>query len=77
MHKCLLTYRDGDNEKKETYLYYKNNITEALKKFFIFNDRKSIKVIALQTKKHYPDDVDIEEKEFTIGEIAKILNELD
>ena len=76
MHKCLVTYRDGTNKRKETYLYYKNDIKEALKKFFIFNDRNSIKVIALQTKKHYPDDVDIEEKEFTIGEIVKLLNEL-
>lgn len=77
MHKCLLTYRNANGEVKETNLYYNNDVKEALKNFFIFNDRKSIKVISLETKRHYPDDIDIEEKAFTVGEIVKMLNELD
>lgn len=77
MHKCLLTYRDANGEVKETNLYYNNDVKEALKNFFIFNDKKSIKVISLETKKHYPNDMDIEEKSFTIGEIARMLSEID
>lgn len=60
MHKCLLTYKYL-GELKETFLFYKEDISEALKKFFLFNNKKDIEIVSLQLKQHYPNYMDIEE----------------
>lgn len=60
MHKCLLTY-EIDGETEETFLFYEKDMAEALSKFFIFNDKRKIKIISLQLKRHYPSYMDIEE----------------
>ena len=77
MHKCLLTY-EIDGETKETFLFYENDVAEALSKFFIFNDKTKIKIISLQLKKHYPSYMDIEEIVYLANEepLKGILNKL-
>ena len=51
-----------NGEEKVTYLYYKEELSEALDNFFLFNDKNKIEIISLQLKRHYPNYMDIEEK---------------
>ena len=52
MHKCKLTYKIN-NEEKVTYLYYKDELSEALDNFFLFNNKDDVEIISLQLKRHY------------------------
>ena len=61
MHKCKLTYKIN-NVEKVTYLYYKDELSEALDNFFLFNNKEDVEIISLQLKRHYPNYMDIEEK---------------
>lgn len=57
MRRCLLTY-EVDGVTKETYLFYKKEVKEALTKFFLFNDKKKVKVISLLMEDDYSDSVE-------------------
>lgn len=74
MHKCKLIYRIN-GEEKVTYLYYKDELSEALNNFFLFNNKDDIEIISLQLKRHYPYYMEIEEKTYYPDdeELKKIL----
>lgn len=57
MRRCLLTY-EIDGATKETYLFYEKEVKEALTKFFLFNDKKKVKVISLLIEDDYSDSVE-------------------
>lgn len=57
MRRCLLTY-EVDGVTKKTYLFYKKEVKEALTKFFLFNDKKKVKVISLLMEDDYSDSVE-------------------
>lgn len=57
MRRCLLTY-EIDGVTKETYLFYEKEVKEALTKFFLFNDKKKVKVISLLIEDDYSDSVE-------------------
>ena len=46
MHKCKLIYRIN-GEEKVTYLYYKDELSEALNNFFLFNNKEDVEIISL------------------------------
>lgn len=72
MRKCKLRYKIN-GEEKVTYLYYKNDISEALNNFFLFNDKTKVDIVSLQLKKHYPDDMEIEEKIYYPDDLAEYI----
>ena len=40
----------------------KDELSEALDNFFLFNNKEDVEIISLQLKRHYPNYMDIEEK---------------